>query len=500
MSPLFVRSAARAAVCLALWLGCKREAPEEAAGKWGATVAASGQPAAPDAGTPDSRLAAAIRASFARDPALRSQSVKVQVADGAVTLDGSVPTLAARWRAVQLVQAFRGAISLADTLRVTPNARGDAEIARDAQQALARDPATRDANVEATASDAVVTLRGAADSYVQRRLLAIAVASVRGVRAVDLAVTVSKPAARTDAELAADVLGGFADDARLGRTHLTVEVHGQDVVVAGVVGSLAQRVAALQDAEEAGAAKVDGDAVRIDASLRGVDLGAAVPRMSDAHVADGVRRALSGDPRLKNAAPTVSVHLGGVTLSGKVTDFRAKKAASRDARGVSGVMGVDDRMTVLPVKTESDASIQTQAAESVYSESLVPDARDVLLTTRNARVTLRGHVASPEERATIQADVEEVPGVVAVDNGLEVTGYGPKTSAVSADTIRHDIIEAIYWDARVETGRVTVSALADGNVTLTGTVDSLGESQAADEDAMRAGAAHVDNRIQVLGP
>jgi osmotically-inducible protein OsmY len=293
-------------------------------------------------------------------------------------------------------------------------------------------------------------------------------------------------------------MAGFADDARLDRTHLTAQVHGRDAVLVGVVGSLAQRAAALEDAREAGAATVDAGEVRIDASAPAADLGADRPPPDDAHVADVLRRTLSGDPRLGGQAPSVRVQLGAVTLSGTVIDFRAKRAANRAARGVSGVVGVEDRMTVLPVKVESDASIQKQVLESVYSDTVVSDAPNVQITTQRARVTLRGRVASPEEREAIQTDAEEVPGVVAVDDSLEVEGYGRGTHAASAEAVRHDVIEAIYWDARVEVGRVQVSALADGSVTLSGTVDSASQSRAAAEDAIGAGAVHVENRIRSL--
>jgi osmotically-inducible protein OsmY len=237
--------------------------------------------------------------------------------------------------------------------------------------------------------------------------------------------------------------------------------------------------------------------VQVDGNAKTLDLGAPRPPPSDAHVADAVRRALSGDPRLEDQAPSVSVEVGAVTLSGQVVDFRAKEAAQKDARDVSGVVGVDDQTTVPAAKVEADASIQKQVMEGVYNDSVVSDARNVRLATQNARVTLRGLVASPEERAAIQGDAEEFPGVVAVDDEIEVAGYGQGTHPASADSILHDVIEAIYWDARVETGRVTVSAVAGGDVTLTGTVDSASESRAARADAVKAGAAHVDNRIRV---
>ena len=58
-------------------------------------------------------------------------------------------------------------------------------------------------------------------------------------------------------------------------------------------------------------------------------------------------------------------------------------------------------------------------------------------------------------------------------------------------------MESIFWDPRVEAGRVTVDVAAGGDVTLTGTVASRDEARAAYDDAIRAGAEHVTNRLRV---
>jgi osmotically-inducible protein OsmY len=57
--------------------------------------------------------------------------------------------------------------------------------------------------------------------------------------------------------------------------------------------------------------------------------------------------------------------------------------------------------------------------------------------------------------------------------------------------------EKIFWDPRVGTGPVTVAVDRDGDVTLTGIVDTWGEVRAANADAVLAGAAHVTNRLRV---
>jgi osmotically-inducible protein OsmY len=217
-------------------------------------------------------------------------------------------------------------------------------------------------------------------------------------------------------------------------------------------------------------------------------------------VADAVRRNLATDVRVDDQVPTVRVEKGIVTLSGNVMDFRARNAAARDARQVRGVWRVEDAMVVLPAKRETDATIQKQVASSVYNDPALPDARNLKIMTEGAKVTLQGAVASPEEKKVIEGDVEEVPGVIAVDNRIQVQGYGADTHVASAESLRHGIIEAIFWDPRIGMDQVTVDTSPAGDVTLGGVVGSWGEMHAANDDAVKAGAARVDNRIRVVSP
>jgi osmotically-inducible protein OsmY len=449
-------------------------------------------------------LTSAVEASFARDPALRSQPPHVTVARGVVTLAGTVPTLAAKWRAAQLAGDFKGAISVANGIRVGAPvpAPPDAEIAEELNHAIKRDPATRSASVEVSATQGTVSIRGTADSYAQRDLLGYVASRTRGVQEVNLGVTLSVTSAYSAAELTADVSDRLHDDARLDGCHLAVAVHGRDTVISGIVGSLVQQDAAMEDAWLAGAGTVDARGVHVDwrQNLPDLALVERLPPPSDAHVADAVNRNLASDVRVDLQLPNVRVEKGVVTLTGNVMDFRAKNAASRDARHVSGVWRVEDVMTVLPAKRESDATIQKQVISSVYNDVAVPDARNVRIMTAGAKVTLQGAVASLEEKEEIKSDVEEVPGVVALDDELQVPGYGSGTHVVSAQSLRHGVTEAIFWDPRIGFDKVTVDVTAQGDVTLNGLVGSWGEAHAATDDAIKAGAAHVDNRIRIVSP
>ena len=446
----------------------------------------------------DARIAGAVTDAIAADPVLRSQAVHVSVASGQVALGGTVRTLAQKRRAERLVGGFKGAAAVTDGLVVSAVHRADAEIARDVDEAIETDPATRSASVKVAVSGATVTLSGTVDSSAQRDLVAEVASRVQGVLEVHLAGLIARGSPRTDVDIATGARDELRDDARLDGTLVEVAVHAGNATLTGDVGSLAERDAAVEDAGEAGATSVDARGLRID--WREVDrLRAATkrPLPTDDLIATAARRRLSNDPRVGLATVTVDAAQGVVTLAGTVADFRADRAAVRDARRVSGATRVEDHITVLPAKRQADSAIEKQALRGIYEDVAAPDARNVQVLVSRSKVTLEGSVASLEDRKVIDDDVEEVPGVVAVRDDLKVDAGGPRSVAVAPDTIRRRVSEGIFWDPRVGPGEVHVDVVPDGDVTLGGAVDTWQEDHAAVDDAVRAGAAHVADHLRV---
>ena len=86
-------------------------------------------------------------------------------------------------------------------------------------------------------------------------------------------------------------------------------------------------------------------------------------------------------------------------------------------------------------------------------------------------------------------------------------GWSPRRPKATARTRSKEVIppsaieeqakDNISWDPRIRTGRVTVAVASDGDVTLTGVVDSWEQARAAEADAVFAGATRVTNRLQL---
>jgi len=86
-----------------------------------------------------------------------------------------------------------------------------------------------------------------------------------------------------------------------------------------------------------------------------------------------------------------------------------------------------DGNTVTPMdQSESKADIAITAAvrKALMDDSaLSTTAENIKVVTQNGKVTLRGVVATAEEKKNIAAKVKALPGVVSCDDQLEVKSY-----------------------------------------------------------------------------
>ena len=91
---------------------------------------------------------------------------------------------------------------------------------------------------------------------------------------------------------------------------------------------------------------------------------------------------------------------------------------------------------------------------------------EIIAPVYNGVAHLYGHVDSALERNRASDVAARVPGIVAVENQLQVThAWQPKSDMA----IRQDIEDAIFWDPQLPVKAIEVE-VEDGVATLTGTV------------------------------
>ena len=216
---------------------------------------------------------------------------------------------------------------------------------------------------------------------------------------------------------------------------------------------------------------------------------------SDEVIAADVRDTLRWDTRIQPSNVQVGVLDGVVTLTGNVRLLAERNIAAADAWRVKGVRQVINDIAVSPMADRTDADIAADVENALKYDNRV-DVGDVVVQVAGGVVNLSGVVGSSDERQAAEEDAWYTPGVVAVENRIDVSASRRRPDGEILAGVR----EALTRDARI-TDATRISVAVDrGQVTLRGGVDRADERQAAEEDAwFTAGVAAVTNLL-VISP
>ena|SRR5581483_360679 len=134
----------------------------------------------------DDDLKAAVLGELDWTPSVDPTHIGVGVDDGAITLSGEVESLAEKYNAERAALRVRGVSALANEIVVRHRgvAPNDADIAREASDALDRAVDVPPGAVKAVVKDHVITLSGTVTWQYQRDAAERAVRYLRGVTAV----------------------------------------------------------------------------------------------------------------------------------------------------------------------------------------------------------------------------------------------------------------------------------------------------------------------------
>jgi osmotically-inducible protein OsmY len=212
----------------------------------------------------------------------------------------------------------------------------------------------------------------------------------------------------------------------------------------------------------------------------------------DDYLCRHVAAELSWDPQADGQAIEVSAASGVVTLRGTVASLKLKRAGGRAAARVRGVARVDNELRVqIPDKDRrDDEDLRGDVLEALMLDVSVPMTVDA--QARDGFVTLTGTAQWHCQREAAECRTANVPGVAGVDNTIALTQ--PPDAREARDAIR----TAIWRNAALEVGGVSVETSSDGLVILSGVVSSWAAHDHAVAVAWSApGVTQVDDRIRV---
>jgi len=232
----------------------------------------------------------------------------------------------------------------------------------------------------------------------------------------------------------------------------------------------------------------------------GVGTAGAQAPGNDPQIQAEVQKALD-NKRFKGVQATVQN--GEVTLQGSVDLYAEKEDADKKAHHVKQVKGVDNRIEVAGPALE-DTTLRNKLAEALSYDRVgygTTAYNSITVGVQNGVVTLGGTVYGPPDKDSALSLVANTPGVKDVDDRIEVAPLSPMD-----DRLRLQLARAIYGAPQLQKYaldpakpiRITV---VNGNVTLTGVVDSKMDSDVANIRANGVpGVFKVVNNLQVAGP
>lgn len=470
----------------------------------------------------DIQISHAVDDELMEDPAVMADRIDVSTDEGIVQLDGAVHHILARDRAVAIAETIKGVRGIVNRIVVAPPPRADRAIRKDVEDALASDPATEEWEITADVDDGVVSLNGEVQSWQEMEIALQVAKGVKGVQEVENHLRIDYTTERPDREIREEAEGALRWSAYVDDALIDVEVKNGHVTLSGTVGSLAEKSHARDAAWVAGVESVDYDRLDVkwwtrDDRLREDKYVKKTARELETAVKDALRY----DPRVNAFDIEPEAQAGYVTLRGTVDNIKAKRAAAQDARNIVGVWAIDNKIKVRPRPT-ADGLIERRVEEALLRDPNIERYR-IDVDVNDGIVSLYGTVDSTYEKsladdaAARQAGVRDIRNFLTVNRRAE-TVYNPHTDDIylydynwltvpenrplnKTDwEIAEDINREMFWSPFVESDEINLS-VQDGVATLEGTVDSIGESRAAVENAKEGGAVQVRNRLKIeYGP
>ena len=147
-------------------------------------------------------------------------------------------------------------------------------------------------------------------------------------------------------------------------------------------------------------------------------------QVADAELATRVKAKLAADPQVNPFNIDVDANEGVVQLNGRVDDDETRREAGRLARETSGVVRVENEITVgteTAGEVVDDAVIVTKVKAKLIADLEVA-ATNIDVDSEQGVVTLSGKVHSAEARAEAEKLARDTSGVVRVQNDIEVGG------------------------------------------------------------------------------
>jgi osmotically-inducible protein OsmY len=206
------------------------------------------------------------------------------------------------------------------------------------------------------------------------------------------------------------VLAALKWEPSVNEAEIGIVVKDGIVTMMGTVPSWAEKVAAERAVQRVAGVRAVANDLQIQLPI--------LKQKSDADIAAAAASAVREHVFLPDGGVRIGVDRGWVTLSGAV-DWQFQKAAAETAlRNLPGIVGIRNQIMIRPRAVPAD--VRSKITEAL-ERSALREAERMSVDVQGARVTLRGRVHSLEEKNEAAWAAWSAPGVLEVQNLLEVT-------------------------------------------------------------------------------
>ncbi|MFM1877413.1 MAG: hypothetical protein RLZZ241_279 [Bacteroidota bacterium] len=215
---------------------------------------------------------------------------------------------------------------------------------------------------------------------------------------------------KSDTQIKRDVQDELIWEPSVDETHIGVAVVDGVVTLSGAVGSYAIKVAAENAAKRVKGVKAVAEDILVNYGME--------DEKTDTEIAKAVVHALKWHASVPENSIVPKVENGWVYLNGQVRWGYQKESAKNAVKGLSGVKGVINSITI----KQEDAQPQEikNRIKAAFERSAALEARGIKISTQGHVVILEGIVHSIKEKEEAEFTAFNAPGVYEVKNNLIV--------------------------------------------------------------------------------
>ena len=214
---------------------------------------------------------------------------------------------------------------------------------------------------------------------------------------------------KNDSQIQKDVIAQLNWEPILNAANIGVFVKDGIVTLTGIVDSYSKKLVAERVAKNTSGVKAIAEEIQVGIS--------SSSRRTDTEIAEAILNALKWHSAVNENKIKIKVEDGVVTLNGEVEWDYQRRAAKKAIENLTGIRAIYNFISVTTTATPIDIK---KKISDFFHRSATIDSDRVTVEIAGNKVILRGTVQSIKEKEDAELAAWSAPGIIEVDNRLEV--------------------------------------------------------------------------------